>query len=196
MKMMKSKLKLLHRVPRYRMGLYVCACGNTKEIRIDHVKSKRTRSCGCLKIGHPSHGLSGTRFYIIYSHLLSRCNNKNVSNYHNYGGRGISCSWKSFEDFKKDMYDSYKIHIKEFGKNTQIDRIDTNKGYSKSNCRWTTASVQANNRRNTIRLKYRGNNLTLNEWSRKLNVKYGTLWSRYSKKLSIEKILHEKDIKC
>lgn len=38
------------------------------------------------------------------------------------------------------MNDTYKEGL-------SIDRIDNNKGYSKDNCRWTTRTVQARNKR-------------------------------------------------
>lgn len=68
-------------------------------------------------------------------------------------GKGIKvCNkWRIFENFKQDIYKSYKKHIKLFGeKNTQIDRIDNDKGYYKENCRWTTIKGQARNKKNSL----------------------------------------------
>jgi len=56
--------------------------------------------------------------------------------------------WKSFEEFKKDMYDSYIIHIEKYGlKETTIDRINNEGNYCKKNCQWSTRSEQMKNRR-------------------------------------------------
>jgi len=47
----KSRLTFIHNVPskNYRAyAKYKCSCGNTVEIRKDHVKSGNTLSCGCL----------------------------------------------------------------------------------------------------------------------------------------------------
>jgi hypothetical protein len=35
---------------RIRRGIFSCACGRTKLLRIDNVKRGRTRSCGCLNL--------------------------------------------------------------------------------------------------------------------------------------------------
>lgn len=45
--------------------------------------------------------------------------------------------WKSFEEFKNDMYEDYKIQISKFGeKNVMFGRLDTSKPYSKDNFIW------------------------------------------------------------
>jgi hypothetical protein len=53
----------------------------------------------------------------------------------------------------------------EFGKCT-IDRIDPNKDYSPSNCRWVNMCEQNNNRRNNRTITYNGITKTAAEWGR------------------------------
>jgi hypothetical protein len=74
----------------------------------------------------------------------------------------------------------------------EIDRIDNNKGYSKENCRWVTALVNSNNKRNNIVIEFRGQNHTLKEWSRILGINYGTLRSRYRNRHEPDKLFRKR----
>lgn len=89
------------------------------------------------------------RFYTTYINIKGRCNNESNKCYMNYGWRGIKCLWESFEEFRDDMWESYKDHVMVFGSsNTSIDRIDVNWNYCKENCKRSTRREQWNNKRN------------------------------------------------
>lgn len=81
------------------------------------------------------------REYHSWNSMKNRCNNKNLKEYKNYGGRGIKydSSWELFENFYKDMG--------ERPKGTTLDRIDVDKDYCKENCRWATKEEQQRNQR-------------------------------------------------
>lgn len=125
--------------------------------------------------------------YVAWCSMRRRCNNKNCKDYKNYGGRGISVceDWNDFEIFVKDMESSFKDGL-------WLDRIENDKGYNKSNCRWSTPVEQQNNRSNNRRLFYKGVADTLTGWSKRLGVKRSTLAQRfYVYSWSIEKTLKE-----
>ena len=158
--------------------LCLCICGKKKVMRLDHIQSKNKSSCGCA---YKKHGMIKTRFYRIWRHMKTRCYNPKIPKFSRWGGRGIIVckSWHDFRNFKKDMYMSYQAHVKQFGeKNTQIDRIDNNGNYSKKNCRWATFKQQANNSSNVRFIKFNNKRLSISEWSRRLNINYGTLYTR------------------
>lgn len=166
----------------------LCDCGSTGVYYSKLLKRGDTKSCGCLrkeltKKYKTKHGKSGSATFNVWVHMKSRCLCKTNHKYKNYGGRGITiCErWMIFENFLEDMGE------KPLGKT--IDRIDNNKGYCKSNCRWATPSEQANNKTTTIRIKYKGRTLSLKQWSLELNIAYGTLMRRYKKNYSVNKLL-------
>lgn len=105
------------------------------------------------------------RFYKIWTDLKQRCTNPNCKKINLYGGRGImyDYNWKNYDGFKKDMWDSYREHVGQYGeKQTTLDRIDVNDHYTKENCRWATYSEQRINQRN--KEEYIGFNLKTKEW--------------------------------
>ncbi|KKN70022.1 hypothetical protein LCGC14_0434690 [marine sediment metagenome] len=128
------------------------------------------------------HGKSGTQLYKIWGYMMTRCCNKNSSNYKHYGGRGIEvCKrWLKFENFYKDMHNSYEVSHSNFGKVT-IDRVDNNKRYSLSNCRWTTQREQNRNKRSNLWHTYNGVSLILADWAKIFKIPLSTLWERIYK---------------
>ena len=104
--------------------------------------------------------------------MILRCTYPKNDNFMNYGGRGITvCErWRKFENFFADMGFPPE--------GTTLDRIDGNKGYDKSNCRWATSFEQNSNRRDNKWYEFNGESLLLTEWSKRLGIKIETLRSR------------------
>lgn len=102
-------------------------------------------------IGRPrkygEHIHTNDKIHLCWRNMMSRCYSMKNKYYKYYGGRGIyvSAEWHDFLIFYKDMN-----HL--FFHGAQIDRINNDLGYSKENCKWSTALEQANNKRNNIKL--------------------------------------------
>lgn len=161
----------------------ICDCGKTTIVQSIHLKSGHTKSCGCKhkeqnknfgKINYKN-GLSNTRLWRAYRNMINRCYREKNIEYKYYGGRGIEVcqEWlnkeKGFINFCDwSLSNGYK-------ENLSLDRIDVNKNYEPSNCRWVDIYVQANNKTTTKKLKINGEIDTVSNWSRKLNVSYWNL---------------------
>lgn len=162
-----------------------CVCGKICEVRGNGIKSGHNKSCGCRNARSSyKHGMTKTKFYNCWRGILKRSTLKSRKDYNRYGGRGIKiCNeWKDFEVFKGDMHESFKEHVKTNGeKFTSLDRIDNNKGYYKSNCRWATPKQQANNRSNNLIVEFNGENKTIAEWANEYGLNYQTLRDRIYK---------------
>ena len=139
-----------------------CECWNIVWIRRDRLKSWHTKSCWCITLSR--NWESGTRFYNIYRCIIKRCTNPKHNWYDLYGWKGIKCEWESYEDFKRDMYDSYIEHCKKFWeKQTSIDRLDNSRNYNKENCRWATWKEQNNNQSKSVKYSWHWMELWLSQ---------------------------------
>lgn len=143
-----------------------CSCGGSKTVLSSNLLNGSTSSCGCARLGvGTTHGMSGTRIYSIWLGMHYRCNNGDPV----YGGRGISVykRWGSFENFYADMQEGYSETM-------TIERIDVNKGYSKSNCKWIPKSEQSKNKRDTILVIDK----CLRDACKAVGMPYNTVWQR------------------
>lgn len=159
----------------------VCDCGTGRDIAIQTLKQGRSNHCGCRNGEmnaelHGIHLLSGTPIYKSWASLKARCLNPNNADYPDYGGMGITvCDrWRdSFEAFYEDMGPRPE--------GSSIDRIDVNGNYEPGNCRWATGVEQAQNKRETRWVSFRGEKLAMIEACRRAGLsrtKYKVIHAR------------------
>lgn len=179
------------------LWLCVCTCGNEIVVDSNSLRTGNTRSCGCLQKEHAqntgsankTHGMFGTRLYMIWADIKRRCNNPSCEAYRYYGGRGIKLfdEWNDFSAFLQwAEANGYRDDL-------TIDRIDVNGDYCPKNCRWSTWEEQENNRRNNRMLTYKGKTQSMSLWAKEFNIPYVTLAARLdSLHWDIEKALTTK----
>ena len=114
-----------------------------------------------------------TPFYRSWYNMKTRCNNPKSTNYIKWGGRGITYDkkWHTFKGFYDDMYSSYVDGM-------QLDRINNDGNYNKTNCRWATRKQQCNNRSNSKIIYYNNEYRTLTQWVEHLGLKGSTIRQR------------------
>lgn len=192
-----------------------CNCGKIIIVSGNSLRTKATKSCGCLAKEllakrKTTHKMSDSRIYYIWKAMKQRCFNSKCKEYENYGRRGITiCD----EWLKKNVgfINFYEWSIKNgYKDNLSIDRIDVNGNYEPSNCRWATREEQSNNKRTSHYITYNNKTYTMKQWSKKLNINYDKIRIRIKKGLPkelwfypgrINKKMKEKynmkgDIKC
>ena len=130
----------------------LCDCGEVVSVLGRYLRRGSTKSCGCL---HDSYEyLKGrTTFGALYKEypkiyrkwtfLKQKIFNPNNPQYKNYGAKGVTIckEWCSFDSFLQwALQNGYKEKY-------SLERIDTEKGFCPTNCRWTEKQRIIKNRR-------------------------------------------------
>src|SRR5213592_3958950 len=174
-----------------------CDCGRMKSILHGDLKAGYTTSCGCYqrevnKRTHTKHGFYGTPEYVIWVHMIQRCEDPNHPAYSRYGGRGVNVypRWRTaFVDFRTDLMASIGLRP---SKHHTLDRWpDKNGNYEPGNVRWATWIEQANNRNppTCTRLTWNERTMTIAEWSDYTGLHRTTILNRVKYGWPIERIL-------
>lgn len=171
-----------------------CTCGNVTKVYSSHLKNGDSTSCGCynkeklITHGYAIRGKNDAT-YTSWRSMLARCQNPNNTAYSYYGERGIKvCErWFKFENFLADMG--------ERPKGLTLERIENDKGYYQTNCKWATRKEQNNNTRSNVFVTYNGKTQTISEWARESNMNHSCLLRRINKGWPVEKALTMPPIK-
>jgi hypothetical protein len=170
--------------------LYLCRCdcGNEKLIVASSLKAGRTKSCGCYAKKFlfntervTKHGQSRSPTYKIWAGMKRRCsNNASGKSKRLYFDKGIRVcdSWQRFENFLLDMG--------ERPEGMTIERIDSNKDYEPSNCKWATPKEQGNNTCANHFVEYNNKRQTIAQWADELGIKANTLSYRLKRAFAAE----------
>lgn len=123
-----------------------CSCGSLLNVYKANIARGATRSCGCLnselvKARCQKYPDGSRDTYLVWHAMMDRCYRESNEHYINYGGRGIKVAkrWHDFLKFLEDMGNAPT--------GLTLERVDNNKGYSKSNCAWVPWSANAHNKR-------------------------------------------------
>lgn len=164
-----------------RLWLCACRCGGSKSADASALVSGRVTSCGCAK---SKHGRSGSPTYHVWHSMKRRCYDPNREGFHRYGGRGLTyCArWEKFENFLKDMGEKPS-------RSCSLERIDNNKGYTPSNCRWATAKEQARNRSDNKLVTFNGKTACVMEWAERLGMPFTTLSNRLLRGWTVQRAM-------
>lgn len=158
-------------VGKRRYYLVRCECGATLSVASCHLRSGRTKSCGCLGAerrraattthGHARKG-QRTPEYRTWIDMIDRCERTTHVSYPHYGGRGIRVcqEWRaSFERFLADVgHKPSATH--------SIERNDVNGHYEPGNVRWATRREQHRNTRRSMKLTIDGRTAVLIDWAK------------------------------
>lgn len=123
------------------------------------------------------HGQSHEPIYRIWAIMRRRCENPNSDKYRYYGKVGIKVCrrWSSFLNFYEDMGQRPK------GK--RLLRKNEKGDFTPSNCYWGVPRPRGR------KLTYKGESLTIREWSKKLGLTWGCINQRLQAGKSVEEAL-------
>lgn len=158
-----------------------CDCGNETTVASGKLVQGSTRSCGCLaRDTHicqlEKHGFTTggkPRTLIIWSGMKNRCYNPKAKSYPYYGGRGIFVcqEWMSFKNFHQwALANGYQDGL-------TLDRIDNDKEYSPSNCRWVSSTFNKKHQRKARYFSVLGITLNISDWCKTLRMSKSTAYN-------------------
>lgn len=167
-----------------------CSCGQMLEVDGDRLRAGQRTACGVAQhyLNKPSAKYSREDWkpeYTAWVNMRQRCHNPKHPRYKDYGGRGITvCDrWRKFENFADDMGPRVSpIHT--------LDRKEANGNYTPENCKWSTPTEQARNRRRTVYVEYEGRRQKLADLIDTSKIPGSLVWQRIMWRWPIDEALN------
>lgn len=132
-----------------------CDCGVVKRLykrSLVYENSSQCKKCGGKQASPGTHGHNSkgntSGEYRAWSNAKSRVSNKNITNYKNYGGRGITMAKIWFDSFEAFLND---VGLKPTSKHS-LERINNDGNYEPGNVRWALPDEQNKNRSITFKV--------------------------------------------
>lgn len=122
---------------------------------------------------------------MAWDRMKRRCYDKSHVSYKDYGAVGVRVS--------SELRNSFAAFFHCVGRRPtakhSLDRIDVNGDYEAGNIRWATREVQANNRTDSVYVRYRGKKMTLTQaWRAAGKVcSYPNVFKRFNSGWDVEK---------
>lgn len=131
---------------------------------------KRTSRCNHIgvagKFFHKTNW-SNSRIKDIFHGMKQRCYNDKDKNYRWYGAKGIKVCNEWLDDPKR--FEEWALK-NGYNNSLTIDRIDENKDYSPSNCRWISGVQNTKYKSTTSLITVKGETHTGKDWSKILGL--------------------------
>ena len=164
-------------------SIWKCECTLCHKIYDVIGASLRTNKSTCClscsaKTSHTK-SFSKDPIKIVFLGMKERCLNKNSDHYKYYGGRGITICNEWLEDSEKFYKWAYKNGYK---KGLTIDRINPDKNYEPSNCRFITLAEQQRNKKNVHKFDINGITKSFPEWCEIYKINRSTVLTKSKRK--------------
>lgn len=172
----------------YAVWRCACDCGRQVNVRGDALRGGRKLICNQPGHRRVEPGLSLSPEYKSWEKMRERCLDPNHDGYSAYGGRGITICDRWLESFVNFLED---LGRKPTPAHT-IDRIDVNGNYEPSNCRWSTRTEQARNRRDNVTVVFRGETILMVDLAERYRIDRGVVYGRLKMGWSLDEALTRK----